>query len=144
MSVNTWSDRNRRGRVRGLIEEALCGPLNVHPGDRDVDGRLSTHIVICFNNTVTDSELVLVQRKGPANWMEKPCSVTWLDLISIASLQTFGVVLDWGCEKTRESPCPGRGADRDRMVQDKLLIKVIRARAQVDRSEGVGIGQEEI
>ena len=43
------------------------------------------------------------------NRMEKPCRVTWLDLISIASLQTFGVVLDWGCEKTRVALAPGRG-----------------------------------
>ena len=40
--------------------------------------------------------------------------------------------------------CPGRGADRDRLVQDELLIHVIRAGAQVDRSVSVGIGLEEI
>ena len=59
--------------------------------------------------TPVDDPPVVVQRKDPMNRMEKPCRVTWLDLISIASLQTFGVVLDWGCEKTRVALAPGAG-----------------------------------
>ena len=123
-------------------EEALAGPLDVHAGDRHVDGRLAARVDIGIDHTG--------RRPAGGGPEERPREPDGEPLqrhvagpISIASAQMLGVG-STAAARRRASHWPRGGADGDGMIQDKLLIQVIRAAGQVDRSVGVGVGQEEI